>query len=94
MYNLNYVYVSVKMDKADYALEQLIDELERCTDHLYRVERKDEVLYRGLCPVEELDRLFLLRDMSPYGNGYKIEIDGLPESEYKLYSWKVVRGIA
>ena len=94
MYNMNYVYISVKMDKSDYALEQLIMDLENWTSHLYRVERKDSILYRGLCPVKELESLFLLQSVSPYGNGYEITIDGVPSKDYRFYPWKRVRGIA
>ena len=94
MYNLNYVYVVVSMDKEDDMIEQLINDLEGWARHLYRVDRKDHVLYRGLIPVKELESLFTLKAMSPYGSGYEITVDGVPSKDYGYYPWKAVRGIA
>lgn len=94
MYNLNYVYVTVNMDKSDDMLEQLVDDLEGVSRHLYRVDRKDQVLYRGLIPVKELDHLFTFVAMSPYGAGYNVTVDGVPAEEYGMYPWKAARGIA
>lgn len=94
MYNLNYVYISVKMDRKDYMIEQLIEDLESWTTHLYRVDKEKSIRYRGLCPVKELEHLFLLQEMSPYGNGYEITVDGVPSKDYGYYPWKRVRGIA
>lgn len=93
MYNLNYVYVVVSMDKKDYMIEQLINDIEDWSRHLYRVDRKDRILYRGLIPVKELERLFTFLVMSPYGAGYDVTVDGLPAEEYGSYRWKVIRGV-
>lgn len=93
MYNTNYVYISVEMDKEDCMIEQLVEDLKGRMNHLYRVDKKDKILYRGLCPKKELDDLFLLQDMSPYGNGYEIYVDGVPSRDYGCYPWKRIRGI-
>ena len=94
MYNLNYVYVVVAMDRKDYMIEQLIKDIEGWSRHLYRVDHKNRILYRGLIPVKELERLFTLQAMSPYGAGYDITVDGVPARDYGNYPWKVIRGIA
>lgn len=94
MYSLKYVYICVTMDKQDCMIEQLIYDLERWTKHLYRVDKKDKILYRGLCPVKELNDLFLLASVSPYGNGYEITVDGVNSEYYGGYLWKKARGIA
>lgn len=93
MYNLNYVYLEVKMDKKDYTLRDLIDDLEAWSTHLYPVERKNSIVYRGLVKKKEFEHISLLKAMSPYGAGYTIKVDGVPFEEYGCYSWKVVRGI-
>ena len=92
MYNINYSYVEVGIDKNDD--EILADDLLNWTEHLFKsVEKDGKFWYRGLIPKKELESLFLLKSVSPYGNGYEIIIDSLPEKEYGLYSWKVVRGL-
>ena len=93
MYDLRFVYVTVTMDKKDYAIEQLVDDLECWTEHLYRVEKENLVIYRGLVPKKELEDLFLLQKASPYGTGYEITVDGVPSRDYGCYPWKRVRGI-
>ena len=93
-YDVRFNYVTVVVNKKDYMADQLSSDLEAWTSHLYRVEKEDTILYRGLIPKKELDHLLLLQSVSPYGNGYNIFVDGLPLSMYGSYRWKVVRGIA
>lgn len=68
-------YVEVSISKKDDMLEQLMDDLENWSRHLYPVEKKDSIVYRGLIPVKELKHLYLLQSMSPYGSGYDIVDD-------------------
>ena len=75
----NFYDVVVIMDRDDYALEQLVEDLLSWTEHLYEVplkKKSTEVMYRGFCPVKEVKHLELLQAASPYGNGYTILIDG------------------
>lgn len=94
MYDLRFNYVTVVLDKKDCMMEQLINDLENWTRHLYRVDKEDIVIFRGLVPKKELDHLFLLKSASPYGLGYEIYVDGVHESMYGRYEWKRKRGIA
>lgn len=89
MYNLNYVFVEIHVDKD--MRDQLIYDLENWSEHLYPAS---EAVYRGLIPVREFKRIECLMSMSPYGNGYDVVVDGIPYRDYGTYPWKVVRGIA
>ena len=74
MYDIKkYKMVEVSMDKRDYALDTLIEDLPPC---LYRFkETENEVCYRGLMRIRDVEWLELIRNMSPYGNGYTILIE-------------------
>ena len=93
MYNLNYNYVEVFIGKDDMT-DQLIEDLKTYTSHLFPVELETRWVYKGLVPRKELDSLFLLQAVSPYGAGYEIYIDKLEQKDFGTWTWKVARGIA
>lgn len=80
-----YGYVVVKMDKRDYALENLEEDLINWTEHLYKsIETKENLIYRGLCPIKEIEHLKLLCAVSPYGSGYEITVDNYDLNDLRL----------
>ena len=89
MYNLNYVFVEIHVDKD--MRDQLIYDLENWSEHLYPA---NDAVYRGLISIREFKNIETLIAMSPYGNGYDVVVDGIPYRDYGTYPWKVVRGIA
>lgn len=82
MYNEKFGYVKVTMDKSDYMLYQLVDDLEGVCPHLYPIETKNSIVYKGLVPRKEVKRLETLTAVSPYGRGYEIEVDGSDIYDY------------
>lgn len=77
MYDKNrFKFVEVLIEKSDYMKEQLVSDLLNWNRHLYLVDDKNYIKYRGLVPVREIKDLELLRAMSPYGTGYKFVVEG------------------
>ena len=76
MYNDNYKYVEVKIEKNDTAYEDLCEDLECWTEHLYPVDRKDSTIYKGLLKLKEFKHFQLLLQASPYSRGYFVKVDG------------------
>lgn len=77
MYNYkNFGYVVVVIDKKDYAKENLVKDLLDWEHRLGRVDSEKSICFKGLLPMKGIDNLRLLKDASPYGDGYNITVDG------------------
>lgn len=77
MYNYKkFGYVIVEIDKNDDLLETLIEDLLNWEYRLGQVEEKDKICFKGLLPMKGIEHLRLLKDVSPYGRGYEITVDG------------------
>ena len=75
MYGKNFKMVVVKIDKRDYAKENLIEDLPwklRITE----CDKGDFIVFKNLLRNKEVVWLNELVAASPYGDGYNIEIDG------------------
>lgn len=88
MYDVKrFVMTEVVMEKKDYAIETLVEDLEGWCRHLYLVSDDGEFIrYRGLIPKKEFENLRLLMGVSPYGNGYKVIVEG-----YGIYDLRLNR---
>ena len=93
MYNLNYVYLTITIEKTDMAYEDLYLDLISWTSHLYPVEHKTFTEFKGLVPQSEMDDFETLMAASPYGNGYEVAVDGIQYRDYGLYPWRHARGL-
>lgn len=75
--NEKFLYVTVEMEKGDYALNNLIEDLENWCPKLYlSIDNDDKVIYKGLIPKKEFENLKLLISASPYGGGYNVNVEG------------------
>lgn len=88
MYDVKrFVMTEVIMETKDYAIEQLIKDLRGWSKHLYLVSESDGLIkYKGLIPIKELEDIRLLLAVSPYGNGYKVIVEG-----YDIYDLRLKR---
>ena len=69
-------YVVVEIDKKDWCLDDLIEDLLDLEYRLGRIDLDDKICFKGLLPMEGIERLRLLKDVSPLGRGYDITVDG------------------
>lgn len=71
-------YVVVTIDECDCCFDNLVQDLLKLEHRLGRVDSDEyyKVRFKGLLPMKAIERLRLLKDASPYGNGYNIEVDG------------------
>lgn len=80
MYNKEkFAYLEVEMDKDDYAIVDMMMDLKSWCEHLYPVAGNESVTvirYKGLVPLREVRFLDELIQMSPYGDGYRVTMDG------------------
>jgi len=78
MYNKDkFLMVEVSIERADYASETLVEDLINWTEHLYLVEDGEIIRYKGLLPKKEVEDIRTLAEVSPYGGGYEIIVEGL-----------------
>ena len=80
-------YVTVLIDKKDYARETLEEDLVNWIRNLFKNEMRNDnfIEYKGLLPIREIRHLMELMAVSPYGNGYDVKIDGMNIYDPRLH---------
>lgn len=84
--NSKFGYVVVTIDKKDYCLNTLVEDLLDWEYRLGRVDSEESISFKGLLPVKGIMNLRLLKDASPYGRGYEITVD-----DYDIYDSRLNR---
>ena len=80
-------YVTVLIDKKDYANEVLEEDLVNWIRNLFKNEMRNDnfIEYKGLLPIREIKHLMTLMAASPYGSGYNVKVDGMDIYDPRLH---------
>lgn len=69
-------YVEIIVDKKDFMVEDLCEDLNPKSYGLKQSSRGNELVFKGSVREDEYEHIMTLCAMSPYGNGYSVFSNG------------------